>query len=285
MNDLTERARRVVESPIFEWGIVTVILINAAVIGMGTSAMLTERYGDLFNIVNWGALGIFIIEMLIKMLAKPTMTGYFKDGWNIFDFTIIVAALVPATGNFVLIARMGRLLRVLHLVSAISQLRVVVDALVRSIPSVLHVITLISIIVYIYAILGYEIFGESDPENWGSLGTALLTLFNIITLEGWIEIADAAYEDHPMAWIYFVSFITLASFVVINLFIAIIVNNLEQEEKEQRKEEEADSLAKHEEIMRELKETRSALAQLQKRIDDNDDNNNPDHNKNNKPKP
>ena len=291
MNDLTERTRRVVESRIFEWGIVAVILINATVLGMGTSPALTERYDDLFNIVNWGALGIFITEMLLKMIAKPTLTGYFKDGWNIFDFIIIVAALVPATGNFVLIARMARLLRVLHLVSAISQLRVVVDALVRSIPNVLHVITLISIIVYIYAILGYEIFSESDPHNWGSLGASLLTLFNIITLEGWIEIAEVAYEHHPMAWIYFVSFITVASFIVINLFIAIIVNSLEQEEKEQRKEDEAEALAKHEDIMRELRETRSALKELEKRIDDShnklddDENSNPDVDENNKPQP
>ena len=282
MNQLTKISRRVVESSLFDWSIVAVILLNAAVLGMGTSPALQQRYDVLFNIVNWGALAIFIIEMLLKMLAtKPTFTGYFKDGWNIFDFIIIAAALVPATGNFVLIARMARLLRVLHLVSVIGELRVVVDALVRSIPNVFHVITLLSIIIYIYAILGYEIFGESDPDNWGSLGTSLLTLFNIITLEGWIDIAEAAYEHHPMAWIYFVSFITVETFIVINLFIAIIVNSLEQEEKEQRKDDQAESLAKHEDIMREIQETRSALKQLEKRIDNYKK---PDTDENNKPK-
>ena len=270
MRHVLDSTQRLVEAPAFEFTIIAIIILNGALLGLGTSPALSERFGELIRIGSQIALVIFIVEALLKMVsASPRVAGYFKDGWNIFDFLVIVFALIPATGQFAMIARLARLLRVLRLISTIRDLRLIVAALVRSIPSVGHVMMLMSIIVYIYAIMGYHLFHENDPENWGNLGISLLTLFNIITLEGWTEVMYAAMEVHPLAWLYFVSFVIVGTFVVINLFIAIIINNLDEAKLERLREIEAP--VSREELVREIRATQDALQRLEARMDlDND---------------
>ena len=266
MDNLSQRTAKIVNAPGFEYAIIAIIIGNAVLLGMETSSRLNERYGDLMHIGNNIALGIFIIEALMKMFAlTPRPHRYFKDGWNVFDFLIIVFSLIPATGNFAMIARLARLLRALRLISTIKELRLIVAALVRSIPSVGHVIMLMSIIVYIYAIIGFQLFHQHDPESWGNLGAALLTLFNIITLEGWTEVMSSAMDLHGWAWIYFVSFVIIATFVVVNLFIAIIINNLDEAKSERLSE--LQQPASREEILRELRATQESLRRLEKRLD------------------
>ena len=270
MRHVLDSTQRLVEAPAFEFTIIAIIILNGALLGLGTSPTLSERYGELIHVGSQIALVIFIVEALLKMVsASPRVAGYFKDGWNIFDFLVIVFALIPATGQFAMIARLARLLRVLRLISTIRDLRLIVAALVRSIPSVGHVMMLMSIIVYIYAIMGYHLFHENDPENWGNLGISLLTLFNIITLEGWTEVMYAAMEVHRLAWLYFVSFVIVGTFVVINLFIAIIINNLDEAKLERLREIEAP--VSREELVREIRATQDALQRLEARMDlDND---------------
>ena len=229
MRFVAAQCQRVVESKYFEPIIITIIVLNSLILGLETSKTLEERFGDQMRLGNQVALVIFIVEAIFKMVAlAPRSYRYFKDGWNVFDFIVIVAALIPATGQLAVIARLARLLRALRLISAVKELRLIISALVRSIPSVGHVMVLMGIIVYIYAIMGYHFFHEHDPDNWGSLGLSLLTLFNIITLEGWIEVMAVAMELNGYAWIYFVSFVVVGTFVVINLLIAIIINNLDE---------------------------------------------------------
>ena len=179
---------------------------------------------------------------------------------------MIVFALVPATGQLALVARLARLLRVLRLVSVNKDLRLIVTALVRSIPSVGHVMMLMGVIVYIYAIIGYHLFSEHDPENWRNLGISILTLFNIITLEGWTVVMLTAMDLNPLAWIYFVSFVVMGTFVVINLFIAIIINNLDDAKLERLRD--LEEPVSREELLREIRTTRDALQRLEKRIGD-----------------
>ena len=216
-------------------------------------------------------MGVFIVEALLKMIAlAPRVDMYFRDGWNVFDFLVIVFSLIPATGEFAMVARLARLLRVLRLISAIRELRLIVAALVRSIPSVGHVMLLMSIIVYIYAIIGYQLFHEHDPMHWRSLGISVLTLFNIITLEGWTVVMDNAMQLHSWAWVYFVSFVVAGTFVVINLFIAIIINNLDEAKAERLRELEPP--VSRAELLRELRTTRDALRRLEQRLEvDNQD--------------
>ena len=259
------QCQRLVDSKYFEPIIIAIIVANSLLLGMETSKTLEERFGDQMRLGNQVALSIFIVEAIIKMVAlAPRSHRYFKDGWNVFDFVVIVAALIPATGQFAVIARLARLLRALRLISAVKELRLIITALLRSIPSVGHVMMLMGIIVYIYAIMGYHFFHVDDPQNWGSLGRSCLTLFNIITLEGWTEVMAVAMEINGYAWIYFVSFVVVGTFVVINLLIAIIINNLDEAKLERLRELEEPVTA--EELLREIRTTRESLSRLEARI-------------------
>ena len=271
MQQISLLADRLVNKAAFEYTIIALILLNGVFLGLGTSPVLAQQYGDLLNLGNQIVLGVFIVEALLKMIAlAPRVDMYFRDGWNVFDFLVIVFSLIPATGEFAMVARLARLLRVLRLISAIRELRLIVAALVRSIPSVGHVMLLMSIIVYIYAIIGYQLFHEHDPMHWRSLGISVLTLFNIITLEGWTVVMDNAMQLHSWAWVYFVSFVVAGTFVVINLFIAIIINNLDEAKAERLRELEPP--VSRAELLRELRTTRDALRRLEQRLEvDNHD--------------
>ena len=271
MQQISLLADRLVNKAAFEYTIIALILLNGVFLGLGTSPVLEQQYGDLLHLGNQIVLGVFIVEALLKMIAlAPRVDMYFRDGWNVFDFLVIVFSLIPATGEFAMVARLARLLRVLRLISAIRELRLIVAALVRSIPSVGHVMLLMSIIVYIYAIIGYQLFHEHDPMHWRSLGISVLTLFNIITLEGWTVVMDNAMQLHSWAWVYFVSFVVAGTFVVINLFIAIIINNLDEAKAERLRELEPP--VSRAELLRELRTTRDALRRLEQRLEvDNQD--------------
>lgn len=267
MKNVTIMSRRITEAPAFDTGIVAIIILNAILLGFGTSPEINQSYGYLIDIGHNVTLTIFIAEAILKMVAaSPRVAGYFRDGWNVFDFLVIVFALIPATGQYAIIARLVRLLRVLRLVSTIRDLRLIVTALVRSIPSVGHVMLLMSIVVYIYAIIGYHLFSEHDPQNWRDLGKSLLTLFNIITLEGWTDIMFKSMELNEFAWIYFVSFVVVGTFVVFNLFIAIIINNLDEAKLERLRD--LEQPVSREELLRELRATQDALRRLERRIKD-----------------
>jgi voltage-gated sodium channel len=258
-------AKRIVEARWFEPFMIALIIVNAVLIGLETSHEFMAKHEWWLHLGNDVILGFFIIEAALKITAvAPRWRLYFGDGWNLFDFSIIVLSLIPATGEFALVARLIRVLRVLRLVSAIPQLRLVIATLVRSIPSMGHVILLMSVIFYIYAVTGFHLFNEADPEHWGTLRAALLTLFQIVTLEGWVDIMDAVMDLHRLVWVYFVSFILIGTFVVLNLFIAVVINNLEQSKLEQL--EELTKPVTHDEVLEELERTRRALQDLQRKI-------------------
>ena len=259
-------ARSIVEARWFEPAMIALILFNALLIGLETNKALVERYDGWLSVANDVILVIFIVEVVLKLAAVAPRFGlYFGNGWNLFDFTVVVLSLIPATGEFALVARLVRVLRVLRLVSTVPQLRLIVATLVRSIPSMGHVIVLMSIILYIYAVTGYHLYAEHDADNWGSLGRALLTLFQIVTLEGWVDVMDTALEAYAWSWVYFVSFVLIGTFVMLNLFIAVVINNLEAS-KVAELEELRDPVT-HEEVIEELKRTRDALADLQRRLE------------------
>lgn len=263
MNQLSQSVGRLVNAPAFEYSIIALILINAALLGMGTSPRLVAEYGNLINLGYQIVLGVFIVEALLKMIAlAPRSDRYFREGWNVFDFLIIVFSLIPATGQFATIARLARLLRVLRLISTIKQLRLIVEALMRSIPAVGHVMILMSVVLYIYAIIGYQLFNQHDPEHWGNLGISALTLFRVLTLESWTEIMYTAMLLHPLAWLYFLSFVVVGTFVVINLFIAIIINNLDETKLERMREQPISQA----ELLNELRATQSMLRRLESRM-------------------
>jgi voltage-gated sodium channel len=258
-------AGRIVEAGWFEPFMVGLIIFNAVLIGLETSSGIAGRFGKWLDFGNDAILVVFIVEAVLKITAvAPRWRLYFGSGWNLFDLSVIIFSLIPATGEFALVARLVRVLRVLRLVSAVPQLRLIVATLVRSIPSMGHVILLMSVIFYIYGVTGFHLFRVQDEEHWGTLGASLLTLFQMVTLEGWVDVMDTAMEATSWAWIYFVSFVMIGTFVVLNLFIAVVINNLEQSKIEQLHE--LDQPTTHEDVLRELDRTREALRDLQTKI-------------------
>lgn len=259
-------ASKISQSRWFNHLITIVILINAVVIGLDTSRELHARFSAQFELANQIFLAIFIVEAALKMLAlAPGMHRYFKDGWNVFDFTIIVVSLIPATGQLATLARLARLLRVLRLISALPELRLIVATLVRSIPSMANVICLMSIIFYVYAVAGFHLFHEIDPTHWETLGIALLTLFRIVTLEDWTDIMYAAMAVEPWAWLYFVSFVVLGTFVVVNLFIAVVINNLDEAKAERLAD--LTEAPTSDEILEELRATQAVLSRMRAKLE------------------
>ncbi|WP_455375684.1 ion transporter [Kaarinaea lacus] len=258
-------AQNIVSRKSFEYFIISLIIFNGIVLGLETSPSIVQGYGDYLLLVNNLVLAVFVIEAILKITAvAPRFKLYFGDGWNLFDFSVVVLSLIPATGEYAMIARLARLLRVARLISTIPELRLIVSTLVRSIPSMGHVLLLMSIIFYIYAVAGYHIFHEHDPTHWNNLGLSLLTLFRVVTLEDWTDVMYKAMELYPMSWIYFVSFVILGTFVIINLFIAVVINNLEEAKHEAL--EQLQEPTTRDEIIGELKQTQDMLAKLEKKL-------------------
>lgn len=257
---------RIVNHVFFEYFIITLILLNGLVLGLETYPAIMAEYGDSLRWVNHLVLAVFVIEAVMKIIAvAPRLSLYFGSGWNLFDFSVVVLSLLPATGEYAMIARLARLLRVMRLISTIPELRLIVSTLVRSLPGMMHVILLMSVIFYIYAVAGFHLFHEHDPELWGSLGTSLLTLFRVVTLEDWTDVMYTAMEMHSLSWMYFVSFVVVGTFVVINLFIAVVLNNLEE-----AKQESLESMRlppSKDDILKELKNTQDALKRLQEQME------------------
>jgi voltage-gated sodium channel len=264
---VAEVCRRIVAAPLFNQVIIGLIILNGVAVGLETSAWITERFGPMLHGINQLILTAFVVEALVKMAAHGNRPWrYFASGWNCFDFSIIALSLIPAAGPLATLARLVRVLRVLRLVSAFPELRLLVDTLLRSLPSMFHIALLMGIIFYIYGVAGYFLFHEIDPTHWRSLPIALLSLFRIVTFEDWTDIMYTAMEAMPWAWVYFVSFVVMGAFVMINLFIGVVLNNLE--EAKLRRLDELQLPPSQTEILRELRATQEALARLQKRMQD-----------------
>lgn len=221
---MRERVRHVVESRRFQHAIMAVIIVNAATLGVETSPAAMREFGAVLTSLDRLALGIFVIELLAKFYVYRLR--FFRDPWNCFDFVVVGIALVPATGAFSVL-RALRVLRVLRLVSIIPSMRRVVATLLAAIPGVSSIVGLLVLIIYVAAVMATKLFREASPEHFGNLGRSLWTLFQVMTGEGWPEVADAVMAEEPMAWIFFLVFILLSTFVVLNLFLAVMVNAME----------------------------------------------------------
>lgn len=229
------RINALVHNQWFERFIISVIVLSGILIGIETSRSLSQTHISWIETIHAIILGIFVIEVILKLYAcAPDFKKYFKDGWNVFDFSIVVVALIPFTGQFAVIGRLLRLLRVARLISVLPELRLIVTTLIKTIPSMFHVVVLMLVLFYIYAVAGFNLFHETNPQYWGDLGTSMLTLFRIVTLESWTQIMYMDLEHYNWAWIFYVSFIVIGTFIIINLFIALVLNNLD-EVKEQKK--------------------------------------------------
>ncbi len=262
----SQRAAELVGAKWFERFIIALIVFNGVVVGIETMPGLTAAQHHLLLQINHVILGLFTLEVVLKLVAvAPQFGRYFRDGWNLFDFSIVALSYIPATGPLATLARLLRVLRVLRLISALPELCLIVSTLVRSIPGMANVIMLMGILFYIYAVAGFHLFHTVAPEYWGSLGTALLTLFQLVTLESWTAVMQSAMAHYPWAWICFISFIVIGTFVVINLFIAVVINTLSDARGDPS--DGAHVPPSKAALLRELEQTHEALARLKAQLE------------------
>ncbi|MEM7041645.1 MAG: ion transporter [Pseudomonadota bacterium] len=245
---MENRLKTFIEADLTRNLIILLIVINAVVIGLETSPTAMATAGPLLKAIDLFALAVFTVEILIKLFVYRF--AFFRDPWNVFDFLIVGVAYLPAGTGFSVL-RALRILRALRLVSAVPKMRQVVQALLSAVPAMGSVIGLLSLIFYIAAVMATKLFGEGFDEWFGSVGRSLYSLFQIMTLESWsMGIVRPVMEVYPFAWVFFVPFILISSFAVLNLFIAIIVNAMH----EAADEEEAEEQAERDETLKALKE-------------------------------
>lgn len=233
--------------------ILGLILLNAVTLGLQTSSVVVREIGGPLEAVNAAILAVFVIELSLKLYAFRL--GFFRSGWNVFDLVIVSVSLVPATGGLEVL-RTLRVLRLLRLVSQVPKLREIVEAIGRSLTGLMWTAALLGLVFYIFGVMGTMLFGPVDPENFGTLGSSLLSLFQTMTLDSWTSVISPIMEIYPWAWVFFVPFILVATFMVLNLFIAVIVNATQS----LGREEEA---AHHEQVLVEVRQLREQVSALQ----------------------
>lgn len=215
-----------VESRPIQRVVVSVILINAVILGLETDRELMRQAGFWLVLADKACLLVFLIELGCKIAAFRAL--FWRSGWNVFDFIVVAIALVPGTGVWAVL-RSLRVLRVLRLLTVVPQLRKVVAAFLHSIPGLTGVIAVMSIFFFTAGVLATHLFGTAYPQWFGSLGASLFSLFQIMTLESWsMGIVRPVMETYPWAWAFFVPFIIIATFTILNLFIGIIVSTMQE---------------------------------------------------------
>ena len=237
---ISSTCARIADSSRFQAFIMGVIVANAVTLGLGTYDF-SSGVDSLLTTLDEVFLGIFTVELAIRITAygrRPQ--DFFKDGWNLFDFIVIGLAFLPGIRDNVTLLRLARLLRVVRVVSVMPDLRVLLRAMTRSLPPIASLALLTLLLMYVYGMVGWILFHEGDPESGGNIGESMLSLFQILTLENWPQYLDAGQAIHPASWIFFVSYVLIASFLVINILIAIIINSMEEvQEAEHEAEREA----------------------------------------------
>ena len=207
------------ERPTVQWVITVLIIINGVILGIQASGSSAEYFGESLNVLDQLILAVFVLEILLKLIAQGR--DFFRNRWNLFDFFVVAIALVSASGPFAV-------LRVLRIISVVPRLRFVVEALLHAIPGIASIGILILIIFYVFAVVATGLYGGAFPDWFGSLGRSMFTLFQIMTLESWsMGIVRPVMQTFPYAWVFFVLFILVATFTMLNLFIGVIVETMQ----------------------------------------------------------
>jgi voltage-gated sodium channel len=226
-----------VEAPRIQHSIVALIVINAFTLGLETSPTVMDHIGAWLLALDHFILAVFVVEISAKLYAYRWR--FFRDPWSVFDFLIVAVALIPASGPLTVL-RALRILRVLRLISMVPRLRFVVESLLHAIPGIASIAALLVLLYYVFAVMATGLFGPDHPAWFGTIGKSMYTLFQIMTLESWsMGIVRPVMETHPYAWLFFIPFILIATFTMLNLFIAIIVNTMQTMHNTTHAEEQA----------------------------------------------
>lgn len=264
---MRERIKQFVELNSFQSFIIILIVFNSITIGMETSSVIMETFGNTLLLIDKIILAIFIIEILLKIYAYGF--SFFKSGWNIFDFAIVGIALLPASGTLAVL-RSLRIFRSLRLIKNLPRLRFIVESLLLSLPSIGWIFLLLTLVFYVFSVIGTKLFSVSFPEWFGTLWATMFSLFQIMTLEGWAEIAREVMKKYPLSNLYFISFILIASYTTLNIFIAIVVNTMaeiQQKISAQETEKLGDIIQdENEELRNDIKNLKEQIIRLEEKL-------------------
>jgi voltage-gated sodium channel len=262
---LLDRLAKIMNHPRTDQIITGLIILNAVTLGLETSQSIMASYGPLLAMVDRIIIGIFVVEILARFLVQRG--AFFRDGWNIFDVVVVGIALAPATEKFSVL-RALRVLRLLRLITAVPSLQRVVGGLIRALPGMGSILLLIALVFYVCAVMAVNLYGREFPELFGTLGNSLYTLFTIMTLEGWTnDVVNPIRAKHPYALLFFIPFIVITTFWVLNLFIGIIVNAMQEEHDkasadEREAEREAERAAERKQAAPIIAEIKSLKAEI-----------------------
>ena len=259
---LRARLGACVEHPRFTAAITALIVVNAVTLGLETSPAAMAAAGDVLVALDRAILAVFVVELALRMAAHGLR--FFRGGWNWFDFIIVGISLLPATGPLSVL-RALRVLRVLRLVSVVPEMRTVVESVARSLPGLGSIALLLVVFFYVFAVLATKLFGDTHPQWFGHIGGSLFSLFQVMTLESWTTIARGVMQVHPWAWLFFLCFILVATFTVLNLFIAVIVNAMQEQHAAQVRAGTAEP-TQAERLELEVRALRRELAALQEAL-------------------
>jgi len=227
---LKSRLERLHSNKLFEFSVIAIIVISALLVGARTYEE-ASRFDQIIQVLDWAVTAFFLVEILIRMAAEERVKHFFRNGWNVFDFIIVVASLIPVNDSeMVLLARLLRIFRILRLVSLVPELRILVSSLLVAIPRMGYVALLMFIIFYIYGAVGSFLFHDVDEALWGNIALAMLTLFQVATFESWATaVLYPTMEVYPYAWIYFLTFIFFNAFIFLNMMIGIVLQVMDKE--------------------------------------------------------
>ena len=250
--------RQILSSGRFEKIIMVLIVVNAIILGLETDAGMRAAFSPFMAQLDKLILAIFVVEIGLRIFAFGGQ--FWRDPWSIFDFVVVGVTLIPATGNMSVL-RAFRILRVLRLVSAVPSMRRVVAGLLGALPGMGSITMLLLLVLYVSSVMATKLFGVTNPEFFGTLGASAFSLFKVMTLEGWPDIADAVIENHPWAWAFFVIYILVTAFAVLNLFIGIIVDAM-QPQNQAILDEVEDTEGEVDEVLMELRALRREVRAL-----------------------
>ena len=226
---------RLHKNPFFEWTTIIIILLSSLTVGV-KSYSLSETAATVVFVLDWMVTLYFLSEITLRFFVASSFRAFFRSGWNIFDFFIVAASLIPVDeSEYALLARLLRLFRVMRLIYFVPQLRVLIGALFTAIPRISYVALMMFIIFYIYAAVGNLLFDKINPVLWGNIGVAMLTLFRVATFEDWTDVMYETMMVHPLSWLYYLSFIFLSAFVFLNMMIGVIIDSLNEEHNREAK--------------------------------------------------
>ena len=256
---LRGRLAAIAEDSRFQRAIIALIVVNAITLGLETSPEVMTAAGPVLVALDHAMLTVFVIELAIRIGAYGR--GFFRDPWSLFDFVVVALALAPSTENFSVL-RALRVLRVLRLITAVPQMRRVVGGLLSALPGLGAVVAILALMFYVAAVMATQLFGDTFPDWFGTLPKSLYSLFQIMTLESWsMGIVRPVMEVYPYAWAFFVPFILIATFTMLNLFIAVVVNAM-QSYHEMEAEHAQTSHAEHSDLLAEIRALRADLEAL-----------------------